>query len=218
MDYIQTKRKATQQPQFTFPDQTTYPAIFVEEIDNGEDVEPSRIFTITITSDIVSPDVYDEVVGVLTSAKESDIVVFLINSIGGELNSLTYLTNAIDDTEAHVVGKLMGIAASAAGALFLNCHKQIVGRHTTMMIHNASYGSLGKDRDVLSHVLFTSKQNERFVRDTYKDFLTEEEIESVINGAELYFDDDEIEQRLAVRDAVRNLVKFDNINPQFMID
>ena len=199
--------------------ETIYPSIFVQDIEGVDDtnlttegeVEPNHKFTITITSDIVEPDIYDEAVGVILSAIKGDEVVLLINSHGGQLDSLVYLTNAIKQTEAVVTGSLMGCAASAAGALFLNCHKQVVGDMTTMMIHNASYGSLGKDRDVLSHVIFTNKQNRKFVERTYKHFLTEEEIEAVIDGAELYFDEDEVVLRLKVRESLRHPINLLNI-------
>lgn len=192
--------------------ETIYPSIFVEELPATEhtivnqdgELDFNHKFTITITSDIVEPDVYDEAVGVMLSAVDGDEVVLLINSHGGQLDSLVYLTNAIKQTKAIVTGSLMGSAASAAGALFLNCHKQTVGDMTTMMIHNASYGSLGKDRDVLAHVVFTNKQNRKFVERTYKYFLSDAEIESVIDGSELYFDEDEVLARLKVRDSLRN--------------
>ena len=47
------------------------------------------------------------------------------------------------------------------------------------------------------------KINERFVRNTYKDFLTEDEIESVLNSKEIYLEDFEIRQRLQKREEIK---------------
>lgn len=177
--------------------QVIYPAISVQTMQ-------SHCYTVPITDEISSPYVYDEVITLLMNAQQGDEFKFLINSHGGSLDSLTALLNAIEVTEAHVHGILIGCAYSAASALFLACHTYEVGKMTSLMCHQVSYGNSGGHHSIVAQVNFISRQNERFIRENYTNFLTETEITAVLSGADLYFDDAEIVERLNKREELRN--------------
>lgn len=174
--------------------QATFPNIY------GKPVQ-SMHYTVTITDDVDRPSTYDDVIALLLQADEGDTVDLIINTAGGYLDSYTAIRNALGLTQAEVTGMLLGAAHSAGSAIFLSCHNFLVGEGSAMMIHQPSYGVSGTTRNIQSHTNFATKQNDRWVRSVYQDFLSEAEIESVINGTEIWLDQEEISERLEAREA-----------------
>ena len=73
-----------------------------------------------------------------------------------------------------------------------------------MMIHSMQCGTGYTDANTIAtRAEHNKKINERFVRNTYKDFLTEDEIESVLNSKEIYLEDFEIRERLQKREEIK---------------
>lgn len=186
----------------------------VQEDEEDDFVNPPRLgffvnsfsvnqYTVPLDEAVVNPAYYRDIVNMLYGAGEHDTVVFTINSPGGRLDGLLSLLDAIASTNAKTIASLTGSAHSAASILALHCDMLDVGPYSTMLCHNVSYGYSGKGSDVLSHVQHVSKTSEKLFRDTYKDFLTEEEIAEVLAGKELYLDAEEIEERAANREAIR---------------
>jgi len=153
-------------------------------------------YTVTIDEPFVSPSYYRGVVSMLMSANEEDSVIFLINSPGGQLNGLLALVEGVKMTDATTMAVLIGECASAASMFALHCDTVFVSDNATMLCHNISYGTGGKGSDILSHVQHVSKTSEKLLRKTYEHFLTEKEIDEMINGREIYLDADEIKERL----------------------
>lgn len=176
--------------------QATFPNIY------GKPVQ-SMHYTVTICDDLDKPSTYDDVVALLLQAEENDTVDLVINSGGGYVDSYTALRNALGLTQAEVTGMLLGCAHSAASALFLSCHNFLVGEGSAMMIHQCSYGTSGTTSNIKTHTAFATKQNERYVRNVYEGFLSSDEIESVINGTEIWLDQEEISERLEARESKR---------------
>lgn len=148
---------------------------------------------------------FDEIIYVLGIATPEDIVTFKINSDGGNLFTLIALKNAINMSQARIRMELLGMAASAGSALFLTeAHEYVVGEDSCMMIHNMICG-VGYDdtHKIVTRAEHNKKINDRFVRNTYLNFLTPEEIDSVINGKEIYLEDFEIKERLQKREEMK---------------
>ena len=73
-----------------------------------------------------------------------------------------------------------------------------------MMIHSMQCGTGYTDANTIAtRAEHNKKINERFVRNTYKDFLTEDEIEGVLNSKEIYLEDFEIRERLEKREQIK---------------
>lgn len=148
---------------------------------------------------------FDEVIYILGIATPDDIVTFKINSDGGNLFTLIALKNAIKMSQARIRMELLGMAASAGSALFLTeAHEYVVGEDSCMMIHNMICG-VGYDdtHKIVTRAEHNKKINDRFVRNTYLNFLTSKEIDSVINGKEIYLEDFEIKERLQKREELK---------------
>lgn len=162
-------------------------------------------YTVPLDEDFVQPNYYRAVLSMLDNAEEGDTVVFNISSRGGALSGLQVLLEAVKSTQAHTVAVLVGQCASAASIFALHTDTVIVTDSADMMVHFVSYTTGGKGADVLSHVKHVAKTSEKLIRNTYKDFLSESEIDAIIEGKEVYFDADEIRERLANREEAREL-------------
>ena len=162
-------------------------------------------YSVNVSQVFGSPSSFDEVIHLLTVATPEDIINFNINSNGGDFYSLVALRNAIRQTEAQVYMNLLGMAASAGSALFLeNADGYKIHEDSCMMIHSMQCGTGYTDANTIAtRAEHNKKINERFVRNTYKDFLTEDEIESVLNAKEIYLEDFEIRERLQQREEMK---------------
>ena len=138
-------------------------------------------YSVNVSQVFGSPHTFDEVIHLLSVATPEDIINFNINSNGGDFYSLVALRNAIRQTEAQVYMNLLGMCASAGSALFLeNADGYKIHEDSCMMIHSMQCGTGYTDANTIAtRAEHNKKINERFVRNTYKDFLTEDEIESV---------------------------------------
>lgn len=157
-------------------------------------------YTVTIDEPFISPSYYRGVVSMLMGAGEADTVIFLVNSPGGQLNGLLTLIEGLKMTDATTMAVLVGECASAASMFALHCDHVFVSDNATMLCHNISYGTGGKGSDILSHVQHVSKTSEKLLRKTYEHFLTDTEINEMINGREIYLDSDEIKARLEIKE------------------
>lgn len=143
-----------------------------------------------------------DVISILNNATTGDKVTFMINSDGGCLSSALPICIAIRESKAEVTGMLLSEAHSAASMVFLATDNQIVSNHCSMLVHSASYGAVGKQQDILDHVTHTQERLNKIFNDFYYGFLSEEEIEQVLSGKELYLDCDSIAERLKEREDI----------------
>ena len=180
-------------------------------------------YSVNVSQVFGSPFNFDEVIHLLTVATPEDVIHFNINSNGGDFYSLVALRNAIRQTEAQVYMNLLGMAASAGSALFLeSADGYTIHEDSCMMIHSMQCGTGYTDANTIATRAEHNKRiNERFVRNTYKDFLTGGEIESVLDGKEIYLEDYEIRERLQQREEIKAQQQsqaeqdmFDNIEQQ----
>lgn len=177
----------------TQPDQLGY---FFETVSSTK-------YTVPIDEGIMEPSYYRGIVNMLSQASDQDIVIFRINSPGGRMDGLLSLLDAIETTEAMTIADITGECSSAASILALNCDQCVAGRRAEMLNHEIRYGVGGKNSDNLSHVQHIKKISDKLIWDTYEGFLEDHEIESVLNGKELFLDSEEIVERLNARDEYR---------------
>jgi ATP-dependent protease ClpP protease subunit len=164
----------------------------------------STCLTVPIDEAVREPQYYRQVVQAIGSLGEDDVVRFMINTPGGDVQGLTALLAAKDSTDALSIACIEGWCHSAGSFLALNCDSVQVSPYATMLCHYVSYGSVGKAADIRSHVKHTDDVCEKLFRDTYKHFLTEDEIQQCINGLELWLNADEINRRLEHKYSILN--------------
>ena len=159
----------------------------------------TRVHEVFLDGEIEEPAKYRELISLLVNAGENDKIHLFINSNGGNLDSAGAIISGILTCQAEVTAFLMGACHSAASLIAMYCHAVHVFDTAYIMIHTASFGSSGNTPTVKAHTDFTVKQCEKLLKDAYEGFLSKEEIDKVLNGIELWFDADQIKERVKKR-------------------
>lgn len=158
------------------------------------------VYRVFIDEEITNPSKYRHVINVLEGASEDDIIEFRLNTIGGQLFAALPMYNGILNTEAKTRAIIDGPVISAGTFLALACDSVIVMKNTTMMCHAATWGAWGDMKTVRDQVDFQFKYTSKLNQDIYEGFLTEEEIDKMVeHSKEYWMQDDEIIQRLKNR-------------------
>jgi len=145
-------------------------------------------------------DYYINAIEKITNASPNDNIVLKINSPGGYLNILNAFLTAIEFSQANsIVAEIIGEACSAAAILALACDDIYVGYNAVMLIHTIRSGHYGKVEDVRNHLEITKVQQNRIVKKYYSGFLTDDEIDDVLLGKELWLTADEIIERWNIK-------------------
>lgn len=158
-------------------------------------------YLVTLPEEIGSPSQYSDLIALFAFAEENDTITLEINNGGGCLFTALQLCNAMMECKAHITTVLNTEGHSAASLIFLNGHSHGVGKYASMLLHEGQTGMQGKPSDVRRHMKHYDELGERVLRDSYEGFLTEEEIDRVLDGLELFVNDLEITERLSKREA-----------------
>lgn len=129
-------------------------------------------------------------------AKNVDQIVVHINCYGGEVSTAYNIIDVLNSSEAQVKICVEGNCCSAATMVMLCGDSWEIAEHAYVMIHAWSSLRYGKWNEQQASYQFDKTWLEKSFRETYKDFLTPEEIEEVIAGKDLYFDSNETKARL----------------------
>lgn len=157
--------------------------------------EVNGINFVYLTDEIEIPAAYNELIHRLYTASSDDTYNFIINSGGGVVDSAIMIIDAIHRSEATVNMFISGIAASAATIIALAGDELEIADHSSFMIHNYSAGMMGKGNELKARQNFVDKSlNAAFV-DYYGNFLTEDEIERVIEGTDIWLGPEEVMER-----------------------
>lgn len=155
-----------------------------------------RNVEVFITSNIATPDLYNELVFTLRQAKSGDRFIFHINNGGGIIDSAMYLIDAMRHTKAHITCKLSGTVASASTVIALACHELEVSPYLSFMVHNYFHNTQGTGNQVKDYVDFIDRELKRAFRIIYKNFLTDDEIQLVTErDKEIWLNELEVAER-----------------------
>ena len=158
--------------------------------------------TAYISDQIDEAFVYNELCHKLRHAPVGSTATIHLNTPGGYLHSAMMIIDAIKSSKATTVAHLTGTVASAGTIIALSCDELIVSEHLSFMIHNYSASGIsGKAHELKAYQNFTDINTEKDFRFFYKDFLTEKEMNSVIDGQDLWMNSEEVIRRWARRKA-----------------
>lgn len=164
----------------------------------------SAEYTIRITRPITDIDDFEEEIMALEEATENDVVMIQLSSPGGSLETCDFLCRRIQECKAPVFVEIGLTCASAASAICLQADDWKIHDSSTIMVHACSYSpGWGKEVDVFSSATYTNRVNREWVERTYKGFLSEIELQSVLDGKDLYFFADDLRERLPKYQAYR---------------
>ena len=159
--------------------------------------------TFYLCGDIKPAEEYVEWFQLLRAAGELDTIYFRINSEGGDLFSALQLVRAIQESNATIVCSVEGICMSAATLIFLSADRFELSDHTMFMFHNYSSGTIGKGGEMYDQITHFRTWSEKLFDYFYKDFLTPDEIKSMLDNKDIWLDADEVGKRLKNRIAAQ---------------
>ncbi len=159
----------------------------------------ASLHTFYLSGTIESPEEYISWFELMRNAGENDIIQININSPGGDLFTAIQFLRAIADTPAHVICSVEGACMSAATMIFLTADSFEVSEHSMFMFHNYSSATFGKGGEMYDNIVHERKWSEHLLRRIYADFLTEQEILSLLDNKDIWMDGEEILKRLKLR-------------------
>lgn len=149
-----------------------------------------------LSGPILGPEKYTPWFDFIRNASENDIIYIHINTPGGHLSTTIQFLRVLSETKALVVGSVEGYCMSAGTIIFLKCHAFQVSDHSMFMFHNYSGQALGKGGEMFEQVTFEKSWSKNFMLDVYKDFLTDAEIDSLLDNKDLWLTSDDVGHRL----------------------
>jgi ATP-dependent Clp protease protease subunit len=142
------------------------------------------------------PEAYTDWFETMRSATENDIIKIHINSTGGNLNTTIQLIRAMAECKGTIVASVEGECISAATMILMNTDMIEISDYSIFMFHNYSGGAIGKGGEIYDKVTFEKPWIESIMRDCYTGFLTDEEIERMLDGKDFWMTGDEVLERV----------------------
>lgn len=149
-----------------------------------------------ITGPIDDEEDYIDLIDALYNGKPNETIIIHLNTPGGHLDIALQIINAIKVSDAEVITLADGQVASA-GSLILFASSQIaIQPYSYVMIHDGSGGPAGKFNENLKQAQFTNKLLTKLYKDIYIPFLSEEEVNQVLEGKDIWMMADELNERI----------------------
>jgi len=149
-----------------------------------------------LSGPVLDAEEYIDWFDTIRNASEIDTVRIYINSPGGDLYTTLQFLRVMSDTDATIVTSVEGACMSAATMIFLHGHTHEITPHSLFMFHNYSAGTFGKGGEMYDQLQFERRWSENFMSAVYKDFLSADEIQSMLNNRDIWMTSDEVAQRL----------------------
>lgn len=149
-----------------------------------------------LSSPVEEPVYYVDMIHRIHTASADDVIHIHLNTPGGHLDTGMQLVNAMRSTPAHVICSIESEAHSLGTLIFLAADEFVVHDNVMMMFHNYSGGVFGKGHEQSAQLEGTKKWFSDAVRKLYIPFLSEDELERLERGEDLYLHSDDIRKRL----------------------
>jgi ATP-dependent protease ClpP protease subunit len=173
------------------------PKLFNQEKYSNSFSKPvAQLHEFYLSGPVLDAEEYIDWFDTIRNASEIDTVRIYINSPGGDLYTTLQFLRVMSDTEATIVTSVEGACMSAATMIFLHGHTHEITPHSLFMFHNYSAGTFGKGGEMYDQLQFERKWSENFMSAVYRDFLSADEIQSMLNNRDIWMTSDEVAQRL----------------------
>lgn len=163
----------------------------------------SSMYEFYLSGEITSPDNYIEWFNTIRHALPDDTIKIYINSGGGDLFTGIQFLRTLSETEALVIVSVEGLCASAATLVFLAADMFEISAHSSFLFHNYSSGVWGKGGEQYAQVTHQRRWSEQLLNSVYKDFLSREEICSLLDNKDIWLSSEEAAERMNKRIATR---------------
>jgi len=142
---------------------------------------------------------YTEWFETIRNASENDIIKLHINSPGGDLYTAIQFMRVLNESPAIIVASVEGACMSAATILFLCANQFEISEHSMFMFHNYSGGTFGKGGEMYDHITSERRWSEKILRRVYENFLTEDEIKSLLDNKDIWMEGEDVMKRLKLK-------------------
>lgn len=160
-----------------------------------EEVRGDSVYHFWLTRDIEKPYFYDDWFRKCDSSSPDDLIVVHINCYGGNLDTAIQIYSALISSNAPIVIRIEGACCSGASLIAMAGTYFDMNPLAYMMIHSWSGGAAGKFSNVIENAEFQKRWFTKVMYSVYEDFCSKQEIESILNGKDLWLDADEVMQR-----------------------
>ena len=157
------------------------------------------IHKVYLSGSIKEPEDYMETFETIRNAGERDEIYIHINSEGGNLFTAIQFLRVLGETRGTVIASVEGMCMSAATVIFMAAKHHEITNHSVFMFHNYSNKVEGKGGELFDHIVHIRQWGEKLLRDVYSGFLTNDEINFIMDGKDLYMTSEEVASRLEKR-------------------
>ena len=161
----------------------------------------ARQHSFYLSGEVKEPEEYIEWFDTIRNAGPDDDVIIHINSMGGNLDTALQFIRVLGETQACVTTSIEGSCMSAATMIFLQGQNFQISPFSLVMCHNYQGGAFGKGGEIYDNIVYERNWSKDFLHEVYKDFLTEAEINSMLDNKDLWLTHKDVEERC------RNLMK-----------
>ena len=155
-----------------------------------------NLYEFYLSGEIEEASEYTEWFDTIRNARSTDTIKIYINSGGGDLYTALQFLRVMSETDAHVITSVEGACMSAATMIFLHGDEFEVTPHSLFMFHNYSAGVFGKGGEMFDQLQFERAWSENFLSEVYKDFLTPEEIQSMLHNKDIWMTSEQVMARI----------------------
>ena len=157
------------------------------------------VYEYFIFGEVGDPQNYIPMIETLDSCEENDVVNIRINTVGGNLDTAISIIHAIRRSKAKVIGHADGYVYSAGSAILFSCPNLVINEYSSFMFHDANHGIFGKLNETYVSVGAVKDILSRIYHDVYSSVFTKEEIESILEGKDVYLNADQVLERINQR-------------------
>lgn len=158
-----------------------------------------NVYEFYLSGEIESAENYIQWFDTIRHAAETDVIKIYLNSPGGDVFTAIQFMRVLQESAANVVMSVEGICASAATMIMMYGDSFEISDHSMFMFHNYSGGTFGKGGEMLDQLQHERKWSDRLLNEVYEDFLTPEEIASLLENKDIWMDGQEVAARLKSR-------------------
>ena len=156
----------------------------------------SNVYEFYLSGEIEDASEYSEWFDIIRNARLGDVVKIYINSCGGDLYTALQFLRVLSESSAHIITSVEGACMSAATMIFLHGDEFEVTPHSLFMFHNYSAGVFGKGGEMFDQLQFERSWSENFLREVYHDFLTPDEIKSMLDNKDIWLTSEQVLARI----------------------
>lgn len=164
--------------------------------DNCYKKTAANVYEFYLSGEVGDASEYIDWFDTIRNATPADTIKIYINSPGGDLYTTLQFLRVMGECEGTIITSVEGACMSAATMIFLHGHTHEVTPHSLFMFHNYSAGVFGKGGEMFDQLTFEREWSKNFMTEVYADFLTGEEIQSMLNNRDIWMTSEEVATRL----------------------